>query len=214
MFGRYMFDHFTFNNARSSVALCRAGVCPDREPLVRALPHPAGRAGPVGQDGKTIGIGVTRSTGVGKLVPRDILVEPEASVVDEAPAGAFRQLLRPKQIINDKEDVTTTPPGLLHCRQGDTRPLPSARRPVHRMHGFQIFHSFGSGFESLLLEPMLVYSGNTTELEFTFYSVSHVSTVVVAPYNSVLVTQATIEDSDCALMVDTEAPLDLCGRHS
>jgi tubulin alpha len=77
------------------------------------------------------------------------------------------------------------------------------------MQAFQIFHSFGSGLESLLLEPLSVDSDKTTKAEFTVYSVSHMCIVVVEGYNFVLVTHGTIEHSICASMVNAEAPLDV-----
>jgi tubulin alpha len=65
----------------------------------------------------------------------------------------------------------------------------------------------------LLLEPLSVHSSKNTKLEFTIYLVWQVHVpVVVDPYNSILVTHAMIEHSDCSLMIDTKTPSDLCGR--
>jgi tubulin alpha len=84
------------------------------------------------------------------------------------------------------------------------------------MQAFHIFRSFGgvtgAGFRSLLLEPLSVDSSKNTKLEFRIDSVSQVHVRgVVDPYNSILVRHAILEHSDCPLMVDTEAPSDLCG---
>ena len=37
-----------------------------------------------------------------------------------------------------------------------------------------------------------------------------ISTAVVEPYNSILVTHTTLEHADCAFMVDNEAIYDVC----
>jgi tubulin alpha len=84
------------------------------------------------------------------------------------------------------------------------------------MQGFQIFHLFGcgtnAGFGPLLLEPLSVDSSKNTKSEFTIVSISHVHVrSVVDPYNSILITYAMIKHSNCALIVGTEAPSDLCG---
>jgi hypothetical protein len=64
------------------------------------------------------------------------------------------------------------------------------------MHGFRMFHSFGGdiGWSSdfILLERLSVDYGKKRKLEFTVYSVLHVSIAVVGPYNSILAKQTTV----------------------
>jgi len=85
------------------------------------------------------------------------------------------------------------------------------------LQGFEIFHSFGggtgSGFGALLLEKLAVEYGKKTKLQFAVYPSPHVATSVVEPYNAVLATHSTIENSDCTFLVDNEAVFDICRRH-
>ncbi|KAI7976435.1 hypothetical protein EIK77_003250 [Talaromyces pinophilus] len=83
--------------------------------------------------------------------------------------------------------------------------------------GFLIFHSFGggtgSGFGALLLERLATDYAKKCKLEFSVYPSPRVSTAVVEPYNAVLSTHSTIENSDCTFLVDNEAVYDICRRN-
>jgi tubulin alpha len=85
------------------------------------------------------------------------------------------------------------------------------------LQGFLIFHSFGggtgSGFGALLLERLSTDYGKKSKLEFSVYPAPRVSTSVVEPYNAVLSTHSTIENSDCTFLVDNEAVYDICRRN-
>lgn len=85
------------------------------------------------------------------------------------------------------------------------------------LQGFLIFHSFGggtgSGFGALLLERLATEYGKKSKLEFAVYPAPRVSTAVVEPYNAVLSTHSTIENSDCTFLVDNEAVYDICRRN-
>ena len=85
------------------------------------------------------------------------------------------------------------------------------------LQGFLIFHSFGggtgSGFGSLLLERLSTDFGKKCKLEFAVYPAPQVSTAVVEPYNAVLSTHSTIENSDCTFLVDNEAVYEICRRN-
>lgn len=85
------------------------------------------------------------------------------------------------------------------------------------LQGFEIFHSFGggtgSGFGALLLEKLAVEYGKKVKLQFAVYPSPHVATSVVEPYNAVLATHSTIENSDCTFLVDNEAVFDICRKN-
>lgn len=85
------------------------------------------------------------------------------------------------------------------------------------LQGFLIFHSFGggtgSGFGALLLERLSTDYGKKSKLEFAVYPAPRVSTAVVEPYNAVLSTHSTIENSDCTFLVDNDAVYDICRRN-
>ncbi len=55
--------------------------------------------------------------------------------------------------------------------------------------------------------------GKKSKLEFAIYPAPQVSTAVVEPYNSILTTHTTLENSDCVFMVDNEATYDICHRN-
>jgi tubulin alpha len=83
------------------------------------------------------------------------------------------------------------------------------------MQGFLIFHSFGGtrdSFGSLLLERLSVNYGKNSTVEFTVCPTQQVSTAIVEPCNSIIATQAMIDHSDSALMVDNDRRCDLCRR--
>ncbi|KAL1773409.1 tubulin alpha-1A chain isoform X2 [Sigmodon hispidus] len=63
------------------------------------------------------------------------------------------------------------------------------------------------------MERLSVDYRKKSKLEFSIYTVPHVSTAVVEPYNSILTTHTTLEHSDCAFMVDNEAIYDICCRN-
>src|SRR3954469_10877851 len=72
------------------------------------------------------------------------------------------------------------------------------------LQGFLIFHSFGggtgSGFGALLLERLSTDYRKKWKLQFGVCPSSRVSTSVVEPYNAVLSTHSTIENSDCTFL--------------
>ena len=82
------------------------------------------------------------------------------------------------------------------------------------LQGFLVFHSFGggtgSGFSSLILERLAADYGKKSKLGFSIYPAPQVSTAIVEPYNSILFTHTTLENIDCAFLVDNQAIYDIC----
>ena len=85
------------------------------------------------------------------------------------------------------------------------------------LQGFLLFHSFGggtgSGFTSLLMERISNEYGKRSKLEFAIYPAPRIATAVVEPYNACLTTHTSLDNSDCAFMVDNEAIYDICRRN-
>ncbi|KAG9073919.1 alpha-tubulin, partial [Ceratobasidium sp. 370] len=79
--------------------------------------------------------------------------------------------------------------------------------------GFFVFHSFGggtgTGFGALLLERLSTDYGKKAKLKFSVYPTPKLSSSVVEPYNSVLMTHTTLEHSDCSFVVDNGAIYDI-----
>ncbi|CAF90259.1 unnamed protein product [Tetraodon nigroviridis] len=147
---------------------------------------------------------------------------------NEVRTGTYRQLFHPEQLITGKEDAANNyarghyavGKELIDVVLDRIRKLASCPFLTNRCtgrQGFLVFHSFGggtgSGFTSLLMEPLSVDYGKKSKLEFSVYPAPQVSTAVVEPYNSILTTHSTLEHSDCAFTVDNEAIYDICRRN-
>jgi tubulin alpha len=176
-------------------------------------------------------------TGNGKYVPRSIFVDLDPSPIDEIRTGPYRQLFHPELLLSGKEDAANNyarghytigkemvdsvvekirrVAGKVYARDRD-RWLTRTDN-CSSLQGFLIFHSFGggtgSGFGALLLERLSTDYGKKCKLEFAVYPAPRVSTSVVEPYNAVLSTHSTIENSDCTFLVDNEAVYDICRRN-
>ncbi|SLM40713.1 tubulin alpha-2 chain [Lasallia pustulata] len=161
-------------------------------------------------------------TRTGKYVPRSIFVDLEPSPIDEIRHGAYRHLFHPELLINGKEDAANNY-ARGHYTVGKNIIDEVTDRVRHvadncsSLQGFLIFHSFGggtgSGFGSLLMERLSTDYGKKSKLEFAIYPSPTVATAVVEPYNTVLSTHSTIENSDCTFLVDNEAIYEICQRN-
>ncbi|KAF7544525.1 hypothetical protein G7Z17_g9884 [Cylindrodendrum hubeiense] len=161
-------------------------------------------------------------TSSGKHVPRSIFVDLDPSPIDEIRTGPYRQLFHPELLISGKEDAANN-----YARghytigkemvDGVMDKIRRVTDNCNSLQGFLIFHSFGggtgSGFGALLLERLSNEFGKKSKLEFAVYPAPRVSTAVVEPYNAVLSTHSTIENSDCTFLVDNEAVYDICRRN-
>jgi len=185
---------------------------------------PDGRVNP---DATDVGEGSTydsffSETGNGKFVPRSIFVDLDPSPIDEIRTGAYRQLFHPELLVSGKEDAANNY-ARGHYTVGKEIVdvvIDKIRRVADNcssLQGFLIFHSFGggtgSGFGALLLERLATDYGKKSKLEFAVYPSPLISTAVVEPYNAVLSTHSTIENSDCTFLVDNEAVYDICRRN-
>ncbi|KAL3483322.1 Tubulin/FtsZ, GTPase domain-containing protein [Aspergillus germanicus] len=147
----------------------------------------------------------------GKFVPRSIFVDLDPSPIDEIRTGSYRHLFHPEQLISGKEDAANNY-ARGHYTVGKTLVQGVVDR-IRRVAGFMIFHAFGggtgSGFGALLLEHLSSEYGKTSKLEFAVYPSPRTSTAVVEPYNAVLSTHSTIENSECTFLIDNEAVYDI-----
>ena len=155
-------------------------------------------------------------------MPRAVFIDLEPTVIDEIRTGAYRQLFHPSLLISGQEDAANN-----YARGHYTigkeivdLTLDRIRKLADQctgLQGFLLFHSFGggtgSGFTSLLMERLSIDYGKKPKLEVAIYPSPQVSTAVVEPYNSILTTHTTLENSDCTFMVDNEAIYDICRRN-
>uniref|UniRef100_A0A914DG24 Tubulin alpha chain n=1 Tax=Acrobeloides nanus TaxID=290746 RepID=A0A914DG24_9BILA len=161
-------------------------------------------------------------TGADRYVPRAIFVDLEPSVIDEIRTGQYSKLFHPEQLINGKEDAANNyARGHYTVGKELIDPvLERMRRTIETcdsFQGFLTFHSFGggtgSGFTALLMERLAVDYGKKCKLEFSVYPAPQMSSAVVEPYNSVLMSNATLDHSDCSFMVDNEAIYEICKKN-
>ncbi|KAH0517354.1 Tubulin alpha-1B chain [Microtus ochrogaster] len=143
---------------------------------------------------KTIGVGddsfhTFSETDAGKHVPRAVFVDLEPMVIDEVLTGTHCQVFHPEQLITGKEDAANN---------------------YARGH-----YTIGKEITDLVLAEFANWptSAQKSKLEFSIYPAPQVYTAVVEPYNSILTTNTTLENSDCAFMVDNEAIYDIYRRN-
>lgn len=87
-------------------------------------------------------------------------------------------------------------------------------RECSRLHGFILMNSLGggtgSGLTSLILERINVDFSKHSKLSTVIYPAPQLATSIVEPYNAVLGTSMTINDSDLVMMCDNEAMYEIC----
>lgn len=172
-------------------------------------------------NGDSFGTFFNESLG-GRHTPRCLFVDLEPTVIDEIRTGTYRQLFHPDQLISGKEDAANNYARGKYTvgREKIDLVLDRIRKEADQCHGLQgflIFHAFGggtgSGFTSLLMERLQVDYGKKSLLEFAVSPSPQLSTAVVEPYNAVFTGHGTLEQADCAFMVDNEALFDICVRN-
>ncbi|KAK6112162.1 Tubulin alpha-8 chain [Brugia pahangi] len=155
----------------------------------------------------------------GNYVPRALLADLEPTVVDVVRTGKYKDLFHPLQMVTGREDAANNYARGHYSVGRDMidKVMDRTRRLAENcdgLQGFLLFHSFGggtgSGFSSLLMEHLTIDYGKKSKLEFSVYPAPQVSTSVLEPYNSVLMTHATLELADCSFIVDNDAIYNLC----
>ncbi|CAL8104065.1 unnamed protein product [Calicophoron daubneyi] len=154
-----------------------------------------------------------------KFIPRAVYIDLEPTVGDEVRSGAYRQLFHPDQIITGKEDAANNyARGYFTVgREICDLVLDRIRKCADMCSGLQGFFFYnslgggtGSGFTALLMERLSVDYGKKCKFQFLIYPSPLVSSAVVEPYNALLTTHATLEQTDCSFLVDNEAIYMMC----
>jgi tubulin alpha len=155
----------------------------------------------------------------GKYVPRNVMIDLEPGVIDTIRTGEYKHLYHPEQLVSGKEDAAnnyarghyTVGKELIEAVVDRIRRIADS---CNGLQGFLIYHSFGggtgSGFGSLLMERLSADYGKKSKLEFSIYPSPKIATAVVEPYNSVLATHTTLDNSHCSFILDNEAIYDMC----
>lgn len=159
-----------------------------------------------------------KETVAGKFIPRTVMVDLEPTVIDQIRLGPERGLYHPDQLISGKEDAANNYARGYHSegRPYVDRVMEGIRlfaESCNGIQGFIMFHSMGggtgSGLTGALSERLRQEYAKKSNLEVLVYPAPKVSTAVVEPYNSVLVSHKTLDTTDCAFMVDNEAIYDI-----
>ncbi|EDS42983.1 tubulin alpha chain [Culex quinquefasciatus] len=143
-----------------------------------------------------------------KVVPRNIFIDLEESVVSDFRNGPYKYLYHPQYMITGKEDAANNY-ARGHYTVGKQiieqvcNTIQKLAEQCDGLQGFLVFHSFGggtgSGFTSLLMQRLAADYGKKCKLEFAVYPSPKISTAVVEPYNCVLSTSTTMTNSGLLL---------------
>ncbi|BHF73741.1 Tubulin is the major constituent of microtubules [Sparganum proliferum] len=153
-----------------------------------------------------------------KFVPRSIFIDLEPTVIDVIRTGKYRHLFHPDCLLNGKEDAASNYARGFYTIGSEIIDLTLSRirhivENCDLVANFIVFHSFaggtGSGFTALLTECMAAEYVKKSTFQFSVYPSPRVSTAVVEPYNSILMTHATLDLSNCSLLMDNEALFNL-----
>jgi tubulin alpha len=154
----------------------------------------------------------------GKMVPRSIFIDTEPTVVDEVRCGKYKHLFHPDQLISGKQDAANNfvrgylSPGqtLIENVQEKIRQLIER---TENCQGFFLTHSFGggtgSGFSANIMDFLVDEYSRRAKFQFVVYPAPSISSTVVEPYNAVLTTHSTLDQTDCAFMFDNQALYDI-----
>lgn len=161
-----------------------------------------------------------QEAGVGKYVPRCVMIDLEPSVIDTVRHGPSRRLFHPDDMISGQEDAANNfaRGHFTVGKQLIDKTISAIRKHAERcdgLQGFTLFHSVGggtgSGFAALLLERLaLEFGPKVAKLDFCIYPSPLLSTSVVEPYNAVLSTHALMDYADVTTVLDNEAIYDIC----
>lgn len=163
-----------------------------------------------------------QDTQQGRVVPRNIFIDLEDSVINEIRSGLYKHLYHPQFMITGKEDAANNyARGHYTVGRQIAEQVSNGLRKLTEqcdgLQGFLIFRSFGggtgSGFTSLMMQQIAMDYGKKCKLEFAVYPSPKISTAIVEPYNTILTTHTTMESSDCCFMMDNEATYDICTKN-
>jgi len=157
-----------------------------------------------------------------KNVPRALFLDLEPTVVDEVRTGTYKTLFNPSNIMNEKEDAANNY-ARGHYTVGKDLAVDVMEDRLRKeaeccdgLEGVLTFNSFGggtgSGFSSLLMEKMSVDYPKISKLTFSIYPAPQISTIVVEPYNAILMTHTMLNHANVEFMVDNEAIYEICQR--
>jgi len=160
-------------------------------------------------------------TVTGQLVPRNLGVDLEPTVLDDVRRGQMKALFHPEFLVNGKEDAANNF-ARGHYTVGKEQ-MDIVNDRIRKMvdnsenvQGFIVNHSVGggtgSGMGMLILERLAVDYRKKSKIGFELYPSPNISTCIVEPYNGLLSTHWLLDHTDVSLVLDNEALYDICQK--
>jgi len=157
----------------------------------------------------------------GQLVPRNLGVDLEPTVLDDVRRGELKGLFHPEFLVNGKEDAANNF-ARGHYTVGKEQ-MDIVNDRIRKMvdnsenvQGFIVNHSVGggtgSGMGMLILERLAVDYRKKSKIGFELYPSPNISTCIVEPYNGLLSTHWLLDHTDVSLVLDNEALYDICQK--
>merc|ERR550519_1751593 len=153
------------------------------------------------------------------LIPRNIYVDLERSVINQTNKGPMRGLFNPDFNLAGKEDAAnnfarghyTVGKEIMESINEQTSRIVER---CENIQGFLITHSVGggtgSGLGMLILERLAVDYRKKSKIGFEIYPAPNISTCIVEPYNGLLSTHWLLDHTDVSLVLDNEAMYSIC----
>ncbi|PVU94743.1 hypothetical protein BB561_002293 [Smittium simulii] len=154
-----------------------------------------------------------------RYVPRAVLIDLEASVIDTIRASPFGKLFRPENIVTGSTGAGNNWAKGYYTEGAELidETLEITRKEIEKcdlLSGFQFTHSIGggtgSGLGSLLIQKIREEYPDRMITTFSVLPSPKVSDTVVEPYNAVLSLHHLVENSDLTFAFDNEALYDIC----
>jgi len=159
--------------------------------------------------------------GTGKIVPRNLGVDLEPTVLDDVRKGAMQGLFHPEFLVNGKEDAANNfARGHYTVGKEQMDVINDRLRKLvdnsDNVQGFIVNHAVGggtgSGLGMLILERLAVDYRKKSKIGFELYPSPNISTCIVEPYNGLLSTHWLLDHTDVSLVLDNEAIYDICQK--
>jgi len=159
--------------------------------------------------------------GTGKIVPRNLGVDLEPTVLDDVRKGPMQGLFHPEFLVNGKEDAANNfARGHYTVGKEQMDVINDRLRKLvdnsDNVQGFIVNHAVGggtgSGLGMLILERLAVDYRKKSKIGFELYPSPNISTCIVEPYNGLLSTHWLLDHTDVSLVLDNEAIYDICQK--
>ncbi|KAL3309655.1 Tubulin alpha-3C/D chain [Cichlidogyrus casuarinus] len=153
----------------------------------------------------------------GLYVPRAVFVDTEPTPIDEIRRGHYRNLFHPNSLVSGNEDSGCNYARGFYKKYEEMREVTAEaiRRQAEscdRLQGFIMYHSLGGGtgggFGSSLISSLTQDYPKKAKIELGIFPSPRLQSFAVEPYNCLLASSASIDDSEVVFMIDNEAAWD------